>query len=540
MRGAARGKGGLSARQVKNAAAEPPNRYEARHVPPAATNRCARPPPRGEGGRPLSRSHSPRQCTTRRRQGRTHAARSRLKFLRKPVRCITCYSAVFVMSAWTEETLSWRDERLGLTDLSTASTNRRKLRSAPYKLHRPHLLPAQSEPPTEVSGTHISRLYPEILALIFERLPIRDRGRAAQVCRTWRDAADRRSVWRGVEASLHLKRPAPVLFSSLARRGVRKLQILSLRRGLRDAVAALPGLESLSLSGCYSVTDAALASAFASDMPSLRRLDLSLCKQLTDSSLGRIAQSLKNLEELELGGCYSITDTGLLLIAWGLRKLRRLNLRSCWYVNDTGIAHLCGGGEARGTPELEHLGLQDCQRLTDEALKHVASGLPKLKSVNLSFCVAVTDAGLRHLSRLQFLEDINLRACDGVSDMGVGYLAESGRLTALDVSFCDKVGDEALSLASLGLSGLRSLSLSACRLTDEGLEHVARLSQLETLNIGQCTRITDRGLRALGEGLLYLKAIDLYGCTCITPQGLEDIVKLPRLSVLNLGLWHVR
>lgn len=444
------------------------------------------------------------------------------------------------MSAWTEEVMSWREERLGLTELREPSTNRRKQRSAPYRLHRPHLpVPHVPELP-EPQGTHISRLYPELLALIFERLPVKDRGRAAQVCRSWRDAADRRSVWRGVEAALHLRRPAPVLFASLARRGVRKLQVLSLRRGLRDAVASLPGLESLSLSGCYSVTDAALASAFAAELPALKRLDLSLCKQVTDSSLGRIAQSLKNLEELELGGCCNITDTGLLLIAWGLKKLRRLNLRSCWHVNDAGIAHLCGGGEARGTPELEHLGLQDCQRLTDDALKHAASGLPKLKSINLSFCVAVTDAGLRHLARLPHLEDINLRACDGVSDTGVAHLAESGRLRALDVSFCDKVGDEALSHATLGLSGLRSLSLSACRLTDEGLERVARLSQLETLNIGQCIMVTDRGLRALGDGLRNLKAIDLYGCTCITPQGLDHIVKLPRLSVLNLGLWHVR
>ncbi|KAI5644680.1 f-box domain-containing protein [Phthorimaea operculella] len=267
------------------------------------------------------------------------------------------------MSARAEESYFWHDECPGLTELP--STTRRKQRSAPYRLHRPHL-PATHvpEPVPEPQGTHISRLYPELLALIFERLPVMDRGRAAQVCRAWRDAAERRSVWRGVEASLHLRRPAPVLFQSLARRGVRKLQVLSLRRGLRDAVAALPGLESLSLRGCYSVTDAALASAFAAELPALKRLDLSLCKQVTDSSLGRIAQSLKNLEVLELGGCSQITDTGLLLIAWGLKKLKHLNLRSCWHVTDAGIAHLCGGGEARGTLELEYLGLQDCQRMS--------------------------------------------------------------------------------------------------------------------------------------------------------------------------------
>lgn len=458
------------------------------------------------------------------------------------------------MSAWTEQAAAaWlAGSCTELPPAPTAPAPRRRPRAAPYRLHRPHELdtrPAELAPPV---GTHVSRLYPELLALIFERLPVRDRGRAAQVCRTWRDAAERRSVWRGVEAALHVRRPAPALYASLARRGVRRLQVLSLRRGLRDAVAALPGLESLSLSGCYSVTDSALAGALAAELPALRRLDLSLCKQVTDASLGRIAQSLRNLEELELGGCSNVTDTGLLLVAWGLRRLRRLNLRSCWHVSDAGIAHLCGaevpeGGEAEsaegavvargGTARLEHLGLQDCQRLTDEALRHAARGLPVLRSVNLSFCVAVTDAGLRHLARLPCLEDVNLRACDGVSDAGVSVLAEGGRLRALDVSFCDKVGDEALSDA---LGGLRSLSLSACRLSDEGLERVARLSHLETLNIGQCARVTDRGLRALAGGLHQLRAIDLYGCTGITPLGLDHVMQLPHLRVLNLGLWHVR
>lgn len=42
MCGAARDEGGLSTRQLKNAAAEPPNRYEVRHVLPPATNESTR------------------------------------------------------------------------------------------------------------------------------------------------------------------------------------------------------------------------------------------------------------------------------------------------------------------------------------------------------------------------------------------------------------------------------------------------------------------------------------------------------------------
>ena len=248
--------------------------------------------------------------------------------------------------------------------------------------------------------THVSCLFPEILALIFGYLDVRDKGRAAQVCVAWRDAAYHRSVWRGVEARLHLRRANPSLFPSLQRRGIGRVQILSLRRSLSYVVQGLPSLESLNLSGCYSLTDVGLGHAFVHDVPTLSVLNLSLCKQITDSSLERIAQHLKGLEILDLAGCTNITNWGLFLIAWGLRRLKSLNLRSCRYVSDTGIAHLTGVMEAEGCKDLEQLTLQDCQKLSDVALKYVARGLERLKVLNLSFCGGITDSGMVHLAHM--------------------------------------------------------------------------------------------------------------------------------------------
>ncbi|PSN51042.1 F-box/LRR-repeat protein 14 [Blattella germanica] len=426
------------------------------------------------------------------------------------------------------------------------------VRHHPYTfLHQPHLQlhhapvhQPEPSPPPSGNQTHVSCLYPEILALIFGYLEVRDKGRAAQVCTSWRDAAYHKSVWRGVEAKLHLRRANPSLFASLVKRGIRKVQVLSLRRSLRDVVQGIPNLESLNLSGCYNVTDIGLSHALIADCPSLTQLNLSLCKQVTDSSLGRIAQYLKNLEVLELGGCCNVTNTGLLLIAWGLKNLRRLNLRSCWHVSDQGISHLAGLNRdtADGNLALEYLGLQDCQRLSDEALKHVSLGLTGLKSINLSFCISITDSGLKHLAKMVSLRELNLRSCDNISDIGMAYLAEGGsRISSLDVSFCDKIGDQALVHVSQGLFNLRSLSLSACQISDEGICRIAKtLHDLETLNIGQCSRITDKGLHTIADSLRNLRCIDLYGCTRITTVGLERIMKLPQLNTLNLGLWHVR
>lgn len=435
------------------------------------------------------------------------------------------------------------EDRLAYTELPLPLL--RPGRHHPYStpLHQPHLhipQPARhpSPPPT---GTHVSCLYPEILALIFSYLDVRDKGRAAQVCCSWREASYNKSVWRGVEAKLHLRRANPALFGSLVRRGIRRVQVLSLKRSLRDVVQGIPNLVSLNLRGCYNVTDFALTQAFFPELTSITKLDLSLCKQITDNCLGRIAH-LKNLEVLDLGGCCNVTNTGLMLIACGLGSLRWLNLRSCWHISDQGIAHVAGLNKdnADGNLSLEYLGLQDCQRLSDDALKHVSSSLHGLKTINLSFCVSITDSGLKYLAKMASLKELNLRSCDNVSDIGMAYLAEGGsRISSLDVSFCDKIGDQALVHISQGLFNLRSLSLSACQITDEGLLRISRtLHDLDTLNIGQCDAVTDKGLYAVAESLRHLRSIDLYGCTRITTASIQNIMRLPQLDVLNLGLWQ--
>lgn len=393
-------------------------------------------------------------------------------------------------------------------------------------------------------GTHISHLYPEILTQIFSNLSVRDRGRAAQVCCSWRDAAYSKSVWKGVEARLHVQRPNSSLFTCLSRRGIRKIQVLSYKRTIKDVITGVPDLETLNLRGNYGITDNILCSAFYQDLLKLKVLDLSLCKQITDLSLSRIANHLKNLEVLELGGCCNITNSSLLVIAINLRKLTRLNLRSCWQITDQGIGYLAGLSKEMNTAPLElvSLGLQDCQRLSDDALKYIAQGLVTIESINLSFCVSVTDTGLKYLARMPKLSELNLRMCDNISDIGMAYLTEGGcTVTTLDVSFCDKIGDQALNHLSQGLFQLRSLSLNHCQITDEGLMRIAKnLHDLETLNIGQCNRVTDKGLQSLAEYLHNLISIDLYGCTQLSPQGFETITKLPKLTKKNLCLLLLR
>lgn len=402
-----------------------------------------------------------------------------------------------------------------------------------------------AQPTRANTSTHISSLYPEILALIFSYLDVKDKGRAAQVCSTWRDAAYHRSVWRGVEARLHLRKPAPALFGSLVKRGVKNVQVLSLKKGLGDVVKGIPNLVSLNLSGCYNISDNGLINAFSDKHPLLLELNLSLCKQVSDVALETIADNLPGLEHLNIGGCCNITNAGLTHIAWGLRKLKVLHLRSCNLIGDYGIASLAGMNkdEAQGNRALEQVCLQGCQRLTDEALRFISLGFPNLRTINLSFCVSITDSGLKHLAKMPSLRELNLTSCDNISDIGMAYLAEGGsRISSLDVSFCDKIGDQALVHISQGLFNLKSFSLSTCQISDEGVCKIAKtLHDLETFNVGQCNRLTDKALCSIAESMKNLKRIDLYGVNRITAIGLDRLVKLPLLTVINLGLHvHVR
>lgn len=85
------------------------------------------------------------------------------------------------------------------------------------------------------SATQISALQPEVMSIIFSHLDVASCARAAQVCTAWRDAAYVKSVWRGVQAQVHLTRQgntnsagSPVLPSvlrSLTRRGIKRVQV---------------------------------------------------------------------------------------------------------------------------------------------------------------------------------------------------------------------------------------------------------------------------------------------------------------------------
>ena len=294
----------------------------------------------------------------------------------------------------------------------------------------------------------VENLYPEILCHIFSYLDTSSKGRSARVCTRWRTILNTKEIWRGCQARLHLRRLSSSVIPNLVRRGIKDVQVLSIRKSLKDLLSGLKTLASLNLSGLAGLTDSTLQAMLSHHpaLPGLASLDLSLCKEVTDSSIEVITNQAPNLQTLRLGGCTGISNLSLRLVASSLPRLTSLDLRSCWQVADSGILQL---SSSQPPPiQLDLLNLQDCQKVSDLALRHLASSQSLvISSLNLSFCANISDSGMKSLAKMSCLRSLNLRSCDNISDIGVGYLAEgSVGLQVLDVSFCDRVTDRSVQL----------------------------------------------------------------------------------------------
>ena len=244
------------------------------------------------------------------------------------------------------------------------------------------------------------------------------------------------------------------------------LRSLTLFGGLRDRdlqqLKTMPNLETLSLAGSSSLSDAGLASltaAGASKLPKLRDLNLSACAQLKQPNFAHF----KALESLKLVACYGLGDG---FLAHGLpAKLSHLELAECVGLTDSGLAQL-----GIKTPGLLHLDIGNT-KIGPAGLLALPTGLKQL--------------GLKASQQLQG------------SDFAAAW-ARLSQLRQLDLQLCWQLPAHAL--AALPYS-LESLDLSGVSAVDDRvlLALSSRLTQLKQLNLAHCNRVTDDGLTALAD-----------------------------------------
>ncbi|XP_076216909.1 F-box/LRR-repeat protein 12-like [Aptenodytes patagonicus] len=279
----------------------------------------------------------------------------------------------------------------------------------------------------EAAGSELPVLPDSVLLQVLALLPLRDRLRAARVCRRWRRLALDRTVWRHVDLSPH--RLSSRILWHLVRRHLRdSLQTLRVRgtlscggkqRLLSPALLAAlknrcPQLRRL----CLAETDLRPV-PYESIPPSLQALELSRCEIPAAWFCGSAARALPRLQCLVVGNVPAFSDHHLLNIS-SQSRLKTLSLSGTYRVTDQGIQRA-----APHLEELERLVLRRCGGVGDSAMDFVGRHMKRLRFLEISDAYSLTKAGLARLAALRCLETLCLDLCDKISPGAVTALCQA-------------------------------------------------------------------------------------------------------------------
>ncbi|CAI0422486.1 unnamed protein product [Linum tenue] len=224
-------------------------------------------------------------------------------------------------------------------------------------------------------------------------------------------------------------------------------------------------------------------------------------------------------------------------------------------VTDSGFSYL------RVCKNLESLGLDYCERLSDLGLKEIGEGFSNLTSLSFRRNNAITAEGMRAVSGLKNLVKLDMERCPGVGG-GFAHLNGLSKLESLNINWCNCITDDDLKHLSAGLriwgsitlpfltwrvaqsqqhvwnfsqaqlASLSYLNLNRCHLSDAGCQKFSKFAKLKILNLG-FNDITDACLVHL-KGLTALESLNLDSCQ-INDDGMENLKGLKNLKCLVLS-----
>ena len=143
-------------------------------------------------------------------------------------------------------------------------------------------------------------------------------------------------------------------------------------------VAGAAELSSVSFVGFQSVCDIEVTYLADCYCSTLRRVDLSGCRSLTDAALAALAERcLNRLRELAFAAT-RVTDAGVAALVAGCPRLQRVDMADCPALSDAAVQSL-----ASCCPRLERVSLRRCRQLTSAALDALVRHCPHLQTLDL-------------------------------------------------------------------------------------------------------------------------------------------------------------
>jgi hypothetical protein len=347
-----------------------------------------------------------------------------------------------------------------------------------------------------------------------------------------------------------------------------------------------PNLQALTLYKCPSLSSKSV-SFFAKNCNLLTSIDFSFYTQITDAAVLEIAGACP-LQDVDLSSCKDITDAAVVEVA---RKcsLRKLVVASCG--NITGLyfppslplsspflalllpspipTYTCTDVSLLAVaqnPNLQHLDLTQCERITDDGVVKVAHGCPELRYISLAEC-NITDASILALGAAVDAQGSGYVISPYPLSNLPSYLPSSYfscscyHLETVRLAYCREIGNEALHKLARGCPRVHTLDLSNCsaRITPEGLRvalrtwtrlqtlrlkgfHLSTESiidgvhpSLKVLNLSWCRNIEDAVLVDIASACPALEHCDITRCTKITNDAVTKLAeKCSNLRQLNL------
>ncbi len=293
---------------------------------------------------------------------------------------------------------------------------------------------------------------------------------------------------------------------------------------VQEVCSMHPGLTSLDLTKCDSVTDVGLW-AIARHCTGLKQLTLSQCGGITNIGLRSLAMKCTSIEKLDFTKCENLDDHALRVIAAGMWGLRVFTLTGCNNITDSGVAEV-----ARCCHKLRILDVSDCEKIGeygDKALLEVGKYCHELETLNMFGCKHVADAGIKAIANgCRELKELRLTGCRELSGLAVKSLSsQCTKLVNLSIANCQKIENKDLIKLAKGCSKLQNLDISECNnITAKGLQTLAReCKEMVTLNLSKCSNVDDDALKVLAMGCEGLRNLDLSGCQSVSEVGIREI-----------------
>ncbi|XP_043937362.1 leucine-rich repeat-containing protein 29 isoform X2 [Protopterus annectens] len=311
-----------------------------------------------------------------------------------------------------------------------------------------------------------------------------------------------------------------------------------------DAIGILcksqPGLINLDLSGCSELTGKSVV-AISANLQELRHLKLGRLRRLTDDVLAGLAE-LKELQSLDVSDCHQICGSELVkCFSFSESKMVHLSFSGCSLLKDSTVFSLA---KLFGT-SLRLLDLTSCLSITDISIRAIIFYLNNLTVLRLGWCKEITDWGLLGM------QDPNEEHCpETKDDLGPKFSRNFGNMGFFTppTYFDDRpvmitkledllINGEKHGPTLRALRHLQELDLTACRkLTDISLQQVIQLPNLKKLSLGMVNEITDRTLVSVATHCRSLEHLSVNHCCFLTDEGMiQTLQTVGRLVSLDIS-----